>query len=456
MANHGGSAIVSTVKLTREARSTTPRKLTAQLRGDLDLIVLKALQRMPDQRYSTVDAFRADIGRYLAGEAVLAQPESTRYRIKKFILRHKLPVLSAVAVFLTFAAGLTAALWQARIAREQARTSTAVEEFTEDIFRANSVEQPDPVKAQQTTARQLLDIGARKVASKLNDAPAAKLRMLTILGSLYLNLGLEDQSVALEKQRVALAKTLYGARSALVAPALIDLGVNMHASNAVNESSGVLLEAKSILDARGDFTSQDRARLCWALGELYQSTDIPKSLAFAKESVRIYRNFPPAKEQAQAYYIAGVSYANSGEFEQSAVSLGEAIALSKRFDGDPNADLARYYAYQAQAENSLRKYAAAERDFRNALKYAKIMSGEEDVDTIETGSRLGMFLVLTSRPKQALEYLEKAKVICLKIKGPKGSFLYPASAAPVRKGSRSEWPPRGRVAVHFRCGGESS
>ncbi|HLK19919.1 MAG TPA: tetratricopeptide repeat protein, partial [Bryobacteraceae bacterium] len=50
---------------------------------------------------------------------------------------------------------------------------------------------------------------------------------------------------------------------------------------------------------------------------------------------------------------------------------------------------------------------------------------EEDVDTIETGSRLGMFLVLTARPKEGLEYLEKAKEVCLKIKGPKDPFYTP-------------------------------
>ena len=115
------------------------------------------------------------------------------------------------------------------------------------------------------------------------------------------------------------------------------------------------------------------------------------------------------RNQARAYYIAGLAYSNSGDFEQSAASLREAIALSKRFGGDPNADLPRYYAYQAQAENNLRQYAAAEQDFRNALKYAQITSGDEDVDTIQTEARLGMFLVLTSRPKEALGYLQKAK-----------------------------------------------
>lgn len=201
-----------------QVRSTTIAKLKALLRGDLDLIVLKALQKQPEQRYATADAFHADIERYLAGEPVLAQPESAWYRLRKFVLRHKLTVASASAVFLALAAGLSVALWQTRVARNEARTSAAVEEFTEDIFRANSLENPDPVKARQTTARALLDIGAAKVTTNLNNAPDAKLRMLSILGSLYVELALNDQAAVLQKQRVAVAKQLYGVNHPAIVP----------------------------------------------------------------------------------------------------------------------------------------------------------------------------------------------------------------------------------------------
>jgi eukaryotic-like serine/threonine-protein kinase len=399
------------------------------LKGDLDLIVLKALHKHPDQRYSTVDALRADIQRCLDGEAVLAQPESRRYLIGKFVLRNKLAVLAAAAVLLALAGGLSMALWQARIAREEAQTSAAVEGFIEDIFHANSQDQPDPVKAQQTTARQLLDIGARKISGSLKDAPAAKLRMLTILGSLYGDFGLDDENVALQRQRVALAKTMYGARSVSVVPALIDLALAMHSSRSVNEVGAVLLEAKSILDANGDRTSKTRAALLSTLAEYYASTDLPKSVAFAKESIGIYRKWPPSRAFGGALYTAGVSYSTVGDDADALPVLREAIAVSKKCAGDPNSDLPRYYAFQAQVENELHEYAAAESDFRNAFQCARTLGGDQDVDTIETESRLGTFLTLTSRPRQALPYLEKAKDVCLRTKGADDPFYTPQSCS---------------------------
>ena len=406
-------------------RSTTARKLAASLRGDLDTIVLKALQKQPEQRYATADAFRSDIERYLAGKTVLAQGESGWYRAKKFMRRHRLAAVSAAGVFLALAAGLSVALWQARVAEKEARTSAAVQEFTEDIFRANSLEKPDPVKARQTTARELLDIGARKVGTSLNNAPAAKLKMLEVLGSLYLDLRLDDQAVALQKQRVSLAKILYGPHSLAMVSALIDLGAAMHASRSVNEREAVLLGAKAILDQSRDFTSQTRGALLATLAEHYASTDLPKSLACAKESVSIYRKWPPSVELSGALYLAGLSYLNSHEFSEAQRAFAEAILLSKKFHGDPNPDLARYYAYEAETEDYLMRYAAAEESYKFAVKAARALGGDEDVDTLEVESRLGLFLATKSKSREALSYLQRAKDACLRTKGPDDPFYTP-------------------------------
>jgi len=140
-----------------QARSTTRAKLARSLKGDLDCIVLKALSKEPQNRYLTADAFARDVESYLQGEAVLAQPESSWYRARKFVLRNRVTVGSAVLVVAALGIGLGVAIRQANVARTQARRAEAVQGFLEDIFRANSVANPDPVRAQQTTARELLE-----------------------------------------------------------------------------------------------------------------------------------------------------------------------------------------------------------------------------------------------------------------------------------------------------------
>ena len=104
------------------ARGITPKKLARDLKGDLDTIVLKALSKTSRDRYLTADAFAQDLTRYLAGEPVLARPESRWYRARKFVKRNKLAVGFAASVFLAVLAAAMAAgvaLYEARQAQHR-------------------------------------------------------------------------------------------------------------------------------------------------------------------------------------------------------------------------------------------------------------------------------------------------------------------------------------------------
>jgi tetratricopeptide (TPR) repeat protein len=87
-------------------RGTEPKKLTGLLRNELDWIVMKALEKDRSRRYEAANGLAADVLRYLGGEAVLAHPPSTAYRLKKFVKRYKGQVLAASLVFLALVAGI--------------------------------------------------------------------------------------------------------------------------------------------------------------------------------------------------------------------------------------------------------------------------------------------------------------------------------------------------------------
>ncbi len=103
--------------------------------GDLDTIVLKALKKSPDERYLTVHAFADDIDRYLDGRPVLARPDSARYRLGKFIARHRWPVAAAAGAMLAILVGAGAALWQAQRATAERERAEQVKEFIASIMR---------------------------------------------------------------------------------------------------------------------------------------------------------------------------------------------------------------------------------------------------------------------------------------------------------------------------------
>jgi WD40 repeat protein/serine/threonine protein kinase/DNA/RNA endonuclease YhcR with UshA esterase domain len=112
-------------------RHTEPAKLSRSMRGDLDWITMKALEKDRTRRYESAGGFAADVQRYLDGEAVQAHPPSTAYRMRKFIRRHKLQVMAASLVLFALLAGMAGTTWGLIKARQQeliAREETAEKE----------------------------------------------------------------------------------------------------------------------------------------------------------------------------------------------------------------------------------------------------------------------------------------------------------------------------------------
>jgi serine/threonine protein kinase/tetratricopeptide (TPR) repeat protein len=106
-------------------RAVDPHRLTRTIRGELDSVVMKALDKDRDRRYPTASALAADLGHFLRHEAVTARPPSVAYRASKFVRRNRMLVLATSAVFLALIAGLlTAALgWQRAFRAELAATN---------------------------------------------------------------------------------------------------------------------------------------------------------------------------------------------------------------------------------------------------------------------------------------------------------------------------------------------
>src|SRR5207302_1521407 len=111
-------------------RGTEPSKLTKLVRGELDWIVMKALEKDRNRRYETANGFAMDVQRYLADETVQACPPSTAYRFRKFVQRHRVKVLAASAVLLALVCGVIGTTWgllEARKQRDEAENARIME-----------------------------------------------------------------------------------------------------------------------------------------------------------------------------------------------------------------------------------------------------------------------------------------------------------------------------------------
>jgi hypothetical protein len=175
--------------------------LQRALRGDLDTIVLMALQKDPSRRYATVAALAEDIERHLAHRPVLAQPDSAAYRLAKFVRRNRLAVGTVAAVSGALLAGAGVAAWQAVQARAEQRRAQEVLAFVTSIFRDAD---PSVGPQERPSASELLARARTRVDAQFVPASATRLELLNVLAESFL--GLQDIDRAAEAATAALGE----------------------------------------------------------------------------------------------------------------------------------------------------------------------------------------------------------------------------------------------------------
>jgi eukaryotic-like serine/threonine-protein kinase len=181
------------------ARRGTPRaKLAGQLRGDLDWITIRALEKDRTRRYPTANALALDIRRHLVNEPVSAGPPGARYRTGKFVRRHRLGVAAALTfavLLMAFAVAMT--IQAGHIARErdranqEAATARQVSDFLIGLFR---VSDPSEARGNALTAREILSRGSEQLESSLRDQPQVQARLEATIGLVYTGLGLYGEA----------------------------------------------------------------------------------------------------------------------------------------------------------------------------------------------------------------------------------------------------------------------
>ena len=163
------------------------------LKGDLETIIGKALEKDPDRRYQSAAELASDIERFMDDRPIAAHPASKLYQFRKFARRHKGIVIGLSAAFLVLILGVTTTTWQAvratterRRAEHEAATHRQIATFLHDML--SSV---DPAKAQgrEVTMRDFLDTSAKQLADRFTDRPLVQATLHRTVGLAYRTIG---------------------------------------------------------------------------------------------------------------------------------------------------------------------------------------------------------------------------------------------------------------------------
>ncbi len=189
-------------------RSTEVKALTRQLRGDLDAITLKSLEKERSRRYSSPSELAGDIERYLRNEVVAARPASFGYRARKYIRRHRLGVgLAGGLVLLLAIFTIVQAIELRRITRERDRADR-VTNFMTSMFKISS---PSEARGNKVTAREILDKASKDIGAGLANDPELQAQMMDIMGTVYFGLGLYPRADSLFARAVEIRRRVLGA-----------------------------------------------------------------------------------------------------------------------------------------------------------------------------------------------------------------------------------------------------
>ncbi len=373
-------------------RSSTPKKLKRVLSGDLDTIVAKALRAEPERRYATVEQLSADVGRYLAGQPVLAVRDTWAYRTRKFVTRHAVGVSVGIASVLLLAAFAVAMYAQMqRTARERVRAEQ-VSSFMVDVFDLS-----DPYKARgnEVTARELLDASKRQVESRFAGQPETRAALMEAMGRVYnrLELGAEAQPL-LEKALAGLIEAR-GPSDPEIAAVLNELGNALVSQGKFEPAEARLQEALKMRRELLGAESPEVAETLRDLGNVAQARgDNKVAEQYFRDSLALYSRLGRGLTPQAAHVMNDLATLLNfvGSYGESARLLKGALDIDRPALGEDDARVimeTHNLAYALQAQGDL---AAAEPLFIKSMEQMRRVFGPEHPYTIDALSNYGRFL----------------------------------------------------------------
>lgn len=337
-------------------RSESIGHIVRELKGEIDWVITKTMEKDRDRRYSTVNALFEDVERVLRGDVVRARPPSSVYAARKFVSRHRAGTLVASLVFVSLVVITGLSLGYAQTinrANDQISSTLHNQEqvlaFTEEMLGGID---PAVARGKDTELfRTILDSAGDRVNIELADSPEVEVRVRVLIGKLYLSIGMLDEALAQFKSASAIGSETIGDRHVLTIGAYSALGTAYAELSQYAQARGVFEEAL------------EKARAVF--GE-----DHPDTLVILSDLAAVY-NF-------------------LGDHNQ-AIAAGESL-LSKRLSvlGDDHDDTMATRNSLALALKGKHDYSRAVDLFERVLEHQLIHLEADHPNTLKTRSNLAL------------------------------------------------------------------
>ena len=351
--------------ITANRQQTQPPKLISAVRGDLDWIVMKCLEKDRSRRYETANGLAMDVQRHLKNEPVVARPPSNLYRFRKMVARNKLAFTAAGFVFGSLLTGFGAASWmyfQEREAKHEQELLRKLAQTKEQKAQANerraqieagksdhvarllkkmfqSVEPSVAMGRDTKLLKDILDKATAELSTELTNQPEVEAELRSTLGEVYRDLGQYERAEAMHRLAFAIRTNLFGNQNPFVADSLGNIAVALAYQGKLIEAETI--QSNTLAMQRRLFGDQDpKVAISMAtLAAVIEAQDRHvEAERLCRDALPLYTNVfgEVSAEVAKLLGQLAVVLDNAGKLDQAEVIQFQALALQRKIFGDTN------------------------------------------------------------------------------------------------------------------------
>jgi serine/threonine protein kinase/Tfp pilus assembly protein PilF len=429
---------VSVMQALRAICEQPPRSLAKAWPGhdrpdpDLETIVSKALSKDPADRYGSAAALGEEIERHLTSQPILARPPSTMYQLRKLIARRKAPFAIAAALLLLIVAAaigmgalyvradrnLARAVRAERSARAEATTAQRTADFLVELFDGSS---PDRSRGERLTAREVLDVGARRIERELAGEPLMQARLMTTIGEVYRKLALYEESLVQIERGLALRRENLPPDDAAIGASLNARAMSLERLGRVEAAEASFRESIAQLAAAAP---RDTTKLISAYsnmaGFLSEHRKLDEAAALLDSARALAAATDTADDARDVSLLTQLSLVkmNAGDVNAARSVLEEALPLSRRIHGDLSPSTANIILNIGVTHGLQGRPQQAEGAYREGLRIRETLYGAEHPLVAQAVANVGMSLAEQGRLGEARPFLERSAAITEKVLGP--------------------------------------
>jgi tetratricopeptide (TPR) repeat protein len=330
---------------TAQRRGLDAPKLVSELRGDLDWIVMKALEKDRARRYDTANSMASDIERHLNHEPVVACPPGRWYRFQKLVRRNKLVFAAGSAVAASLVIGLTVStvlFFRERAARARADEQTAIAEAVNDFLQEDLLRQatsrsqaeaqftPDP----NLTVREALDRAALRIGDRFKDQPLQEAAVRHAIGCSFNGLGESERAIDQLQPAWDARRTRLGPDHPDTLKSRLNLALAYALGGKLDRALPLIEETLKLSKAALGPDHPDTLTAMWRLAEFKRSLPLHEETL----NLRIARLGPNHPDTLRSMIGLAFVYTNAGKVDQAVPLAEEALKLSKATLGSDHPD----------------------------------------------------------------------------------------------------------------------